>query len=345
MLSIAILGVGWAGTRHVEAIRKFGRKIRVDCIVDNDAGHLRTKAEEFGVQKTYTDFQDAFADPEVDAVSICLPHALHCPVALAAAAAGKHILCEKPIAMTVDEATRMIDAAAAHSVKLYVAENLPYQPMSRFLREVVKTGRHIGELTFAGLSAGFQAKPYYGYPGRRAWLSTPELGGTGTWMLHGIHTMAQLRFILGEVETVYIREHHASSFTRADLEGTMSGLLTMESGIHVSVVQTCETRLSHNLRGYVLHGDEGSLRAFREGYEVLGRAHDRGQEPQLLNYPEQEFSDYAEEMGAFADYVSGVSVGPTTAESERRSLAIVQAGYESAQTGRPVNLRKRFGEL
>jgi predicted dehydrogenase len=345
MLRIAIVGVGWAGTRHVEAIGELGRKLTVDCLVDNDADHLKATAKALGIEKTYTDLPDALADPNVDAVSICAPHNLHCTLALEAAAAKKHVLCEKPIALTVDDATRMIDAAETHGVKLYVAEHLPYAPMSKFLRELVSTGKYIGEPTFASLVAGFQAKPYYRYPGRRSWLSTPEQGGTGTWMLHGIHNMAQLRFIFGDVETIYVREHKASSFQRRDVEGTMSGLLTMESGIHVSVTQTCETRPPGKVGGYVLHGDEGSVHASQEGCEVFSRTHDRDQQPLFISYPEEALSDYAQEMEAFVDNITGVSVGPTTARSERRSLAIVQGGYESAQTGRPINLKDRFGEL
>ena len=94
------------------------------------------------------------------------------------------------------------------------------------------------------------------------------------------------------------------------------------------------------MAGYLLHGDQGSVRASPNGCEVFA-----GSEPQLLNYPHEDLSDYAQEMEAFADYVAGVSVGPTTGESERRSLAIVQAGYESAQTGRPIHLKERFGSL
>ena len=342
MVRVAVIGVGWAGTRHVEAIRELGRKITVDCIVDNDSSFLKAKAEELSISRTYTDFRDALSDPEIDAVSICLPHSLHCPVALEAAAAGKHILCEKPIALTVEYATRMIDAAAKHEVKLYVAENLPYAPMSKFIRKLVLSQEYTGELTFASFAAGFQAQQY-GYPGRRAWLSTPELGGTGAWMLQGIHSMAQLRYILGEVQTVYMREHRASSFQRDDLEGTMSGLFTMESGIHVSVSQTCETRLSHNLNGYVIYGDKGTIRASKEGCEVYSSDSDKPL--QFLSYPKEELSDYAQEMEAFSDYIAGTAFGPTSAESERRSLAIVQAGYESVQTGKPINLNERFGQL
>ena len=344
MLRVAVIGVGWAGTRHVQAMSELGRKLTVDCLVDNDAGFLAAKAEELGVHKTYTDYRVALIDPDVDAVSICTPHGLHCPMALEAAAAGKHILCEKPMALTVDDASRMIEAAEKHCVKLYVAENLPYEPMSRFMIEIVQSGQYVGELTYASLVRGFWGQNY-GYPGRRAWLALPEQGGTGTWTLHGIHTVAQMRYILGEVETVYVREHRASSYVRTDLEGTMSGLLTMESGIHVSIVQTSETRLPGNVGGYVLYGDRGSLRASRAGCEAYGNAAGNSQEPLLLKYPEGALSSYAQEMEAFADYVAGVSIGPTTGTSERRSLAIVQAGYESARTGKPICLEERFGKL
>ena len=125
MLRIAIIGVGWAGTRHVEAIRELGRKVTVDCLVDGDADFLKAKSEELRVQKTYVDIDDVLADPEVDAVSVCLPHALHCEVAVAAAGAGKHVLCEKPMALTVEEATRMTKAAGHKRCKARASDGGP----------------------------------------------------------------------------------------------------------------------------------------------------------------------------------------------------------------------------
>jgi len=339
MLRTAILGMGWAGTRHVQAIRELGSKISVACIVDNDADFLKAKGDELGIERQYTHYGDALADSDVDAVSICLPHALHCPVALEAIQAGKHILCEKPIALSVSDATRMISAAGRQGVKLYVAENAVYTPMSRLLREIVTGRSMIGELTFASVVEGFRALDY-GYPGRRAWLSEPKRGGTGTWMLHGIHSVARLRYILGEVETVYMQQHHSSSFKRPDLEGTMTGLFTLASGVHVSITQTCETYLGDQ-KGYFLFGDRGTIHATEDGCEATLDTGER----QWLPYADIGLSPYALEMEAFADYVSNRVTGPTTGKSERRSLAIVQAGYESAQSGQPVNLRDRFGEL
>jgi predicted dehydrogenase len=340
MIGLAIIGVGWAGERQARAVQELGRKVRVECLVDTDADFLRAKAAELGISKTYTTLQAALDDEAVDAVSICAPHVFHCPLGLQAAAARKHILCEKPIALTVEDATRMIDAADNNGVSLYVAENLCYTPMSRALHRIVAGQEYIGELVAASFVGGFRAQNF-GYPGRRAWLTQPAAGGTGTWMLHGIHSMAQLRFILGEVDTVYLREHHATAFERPDIEGTVSGILTLASGVNVSVLQTCEVALPGDLRGYTLYGDQASIRAYADGYTVLSNQGDS----EHFSYPVSDLSDYAAEIEAFADYVAGTAEGPTTGRSERRSLAVVQAGYESMHSGQPVHLPTRFGPL
>lgn len=343
MLRIAIIGLGWAGTRHVEAIRELDQKLDVIALMDTDSTHLAERANHFGVTKTYTDFDDVLTDPTIDAVSICTPHALHCPMAIAAAEAGKQVLVEKPMALTVDEATRMIDAAAAYGVNLYVAEQAPYTAQSAFLRSVVQNQTPIGKLTAASVRAGFRS-PDFGYAGRRAWLTTLEEGGTGTWMLQGIHTVAQMRYVFGEFTTVYMQEHKAISFNRADLEGTMHGLLTMMDGTAVSIIQTCETKIATELNGYILHGEEGSILAGRDGYRLFN-AESVDEMPPLQSYPDATFSAYVLEMEAFADYVNGEAIGPTTGESERRSLAIVQAGIESVASGKPIDLSVRFGEI
>ncbi len=341
MLKVAIVGVGWAGSRHAEAIGELDRKVSLAALVDDDSDHLLERARALDVPKTHSSLEDALSDPSVDAVSICTPHALHRPMAVSAAQAGKHVLVEKPMALTVEDASAMIDAADEHGVKLFVAENMPYEAQSRLLRDEVQTGRNIGEITSASVAAGFRAGDSYGYPGRRAWLAEPHLGGTGSWMLHGIHTMAGLRHVLGEVDTVYMREHRAVGFPRNDLEGTMSGLFTLESGVNVSVVQSAETRFRGGIGGYIIHGERGTIRASGEGWELLAD----GQDPGIRPYPAEPLSGYALEYEAFADYVSGEAEGPTTGRSERRTLAIIEAGYESARTGLPVTLKDRFGEL
>jgi UDP-N-acetyl-2-amino-2-deoxyglucuronate dehydrogenase len=348
-LRLAIVGVGWAGTRQAQAVQELGESaeagsVEVVALVDNDADFLAAKAAELGVGRVYTRVEDALADPEIDALSICTPHPLHAPMALVAARAGKHVLVEKPIALSVDEATHMIEAAEANGVTLYVAENEAYTARARFLRQLVHSGEPIGAVTTALLVAGFRSESF-SYPGRRDWLTRPEAGGTGTWMLHGIHSMAELRAIFGEVETVYLRQHKTASFQRRELEGTVTGVLTLASGPHIAIVQSSETKLPGNLGGYVVHGERGSVRAGKERVELFLADSADPHTPQIVNYPQSPLSEYAQEIAAFAAAVQSGEAGLTGGRSERRTLAIVQAGYESMETGLPVHLRERFGPL
>ena len=314
-------------------------------LVDTDATHLKAKAAEFGIEQIATSLKGALTDESVHAIAIATPHPDHAPSAIAAAEAGKHVIVEKPMAMTVDEANRMIAAAEANGVRLFVAENASYSPATTTLRGIVDSGDHTGSLTFATIIDGFRADNY-GYPGRRAWLALPQHGGTGTWLLHGIHTLAQLRAVFGEVATVYARETKTPGFSRPDLEGTMTCLFGMESGLSVLLVQSCETRFPRGQKAITLFGENGSVHADRDGMTVHSIDVDAATStPRRIDYPATELSDYALEFRAFAAYIAGDKSAPTDGYSERRTLAIAQAAMESVATGRPVILGDRFAAL
>jgi UDP-N-acetyl-2-amino-2-deoxyglucuronate dehydrogenase len=337
MIRLAIVGAGWAGERQTRAAAELGSRVSVTCLADNDGPFVAQKARELGILRTCTSFEDVLARPDVDAVSLCTPHAQHCEQAVAAARAGKHVLVEKPMALSVADAGRMIDAAAAAGVRLYVAESECYTPRAHWLADAVGERALVGEVVAAAVLNGFRSE-LFRYPGRREWLTRPELGGTGTWTLHGIHSMAEVRRVLGEVRTVYLREHHAASFATPEIEGTMSGHLTMASGLGVSVMQSCESRAG-GLGGWLLFGTRGTVHAGADGYRLLSAD---GEPAAEAPYPARSLSPYAEEITAFADWIETGVPGPTTAESERHTLAIIEAGYESARTGKPIDLDTLF---
>jgi predicted dehydrogenase len=345
---LAIVGLGWAGTRQAEAAAELGREVEVVALVDNDPDFLAERATALGVARTYPDLEAALADPDVEAVSICTPHTLHADQAIAAAGAGRHVLVEKPMAMTVADAARMAAAAEAAGVCLYVAESEVYLPYSLHLRTLVQAGE-VGELTFASHVSGYRA-PSPSYPGRRAWLTLPELGGTGSWYLQGVHAIASVRYVLGEIATVFVRDHHTSSWERPDLEATMSALFVLESGLGVWFVQSTETQVPPALRGFQLYGERGVIIGGRDGYDLhrtgLAREGSDAERPvEHHPYPDPGLSSYALELDAFARTARGEVVGPTTGRAEMWTLAVLEAGAESARTGLPVSLRERFPEL
>jgi predicted dehydrogenase len=238
----------------------------------------------------------------------------------------------------------MVDTATAAGVTLYVAEQHPYEARFGELRRIVRSGDHIGELAFAACVAGYRA-PSPSYEGRRAWLTDPSAGGTGTWMLQGVHTVAALRYVLGEVVSVYLLDHRTGSFERPDLEATMSGVVELESGVVVWLVQTTETALKPKLTGFRLYGDAGVVIGRDEVLDVYVGDPRHGEQPTVLAYPEQALSAHALDLQAFGDTVAGRAVGPTTGRSERRTLAVIEAGCESARTRLPVDLRERYPEI
>jgi predicted dehydrogenase len=274
-----------------------------------------------------------------DAVAICSPHAFHADQAIAALRAGAHVIVEKPMALTLEDADRMIAAADAAGRVLGVAENEAYEPWVDQVREMVVRRGRIGELAFGVVTAGGRVPA--GYPGRRSWLTRLEQGGTGPWMLLGIHTVATIRRMLGEVESVYAREHRTSGYPRPDLDGTVHVLLTLEGGTTVTLVQTAEVDLGSERKTVWLYGDQGVIQADRAGWS-LQRASVRPPVPEVGGWDaEGAWSAYALEMAAFARAIHGVDEMQTSGRHERGSLAVVLAVEASLRTGLPVRVDGR----
>ena len=152
-------------------------------------------ASRFGGIDSFGSYESAAADPRVDAMYICTPHHLHLAHVMLAAAAGKHVLVEKPIARTLDEAGAIIDAAERTGVNLMVAENYRFMPGIRLARQLIEDGS-IGKLRMVQIQeeALFQ-------PG--GWRDDPELNGGGVFIDGGIHKADGLVFLAGRPETVF----------------------------------------------------------------------------------------------------------------------------------------------
>ncbi|CAN5605269.1 hypothetical protein BH20CHL7_BH20CHL7_03720 [soil metagenome] len=339
-IRLAIIGAGWAGRRQAEAVQELDGRFEVVCFVDPDVEHAAGVARELGIATATDDLPGVLSDGTIDAVSICTPHRLHASMTVAAARHGKHVLVEKPMATTVAEGLEMLAAARSHGVRLVVAENQVYEAATQRLREVVSAPEALGNVAFASIVDGYRARDPR-YAGRRDWLTDPAAGGTGTWMLQGIHTVARIRAIFGEISSVYVREHRTPTFRRDDLEATMSALLVTASGFSIWLVQTPEVALPARFMIQVF-GDESTLIGDATGFETIeadGRRSDRHV------FEPGPRSSYALELAAFAAEIHEAEIAPTTASSEIRSLAVVEAGHESARTNRPVEIRTRYPDL
>jgi predicted dehydrogenase len=156
-------------------------------------------ARQHGARRWYGDWREVLADREIDAVYLATPVGLHAEQAVAAAEAGKHVLCEKPMALDVESCQRMVSAARSHGVRLGVAYYRHHYPVVGRLRELIASGE-IGRPVLAQVQAFELFDPPPGHP--RAWLLDKAIAGGGPMMDFGCHRIEVLLDLLGPVAEV-----------------------------------------------------------------------------------------------------------------------------------------------
>jgi len=140
----AVFGSGFMGRVHTEAIRRLGN-VEVVALASLDVSSERRLAEQFAVKRVESDYRKVLEDPSIDAVHICTPNAQHFPMAMEALQAGKHVVCEKPLAITVEEARTLVAAAAKSGRRDCLNHNLRAYPLVQQIRRMCQAGE-LGEL-------------------------------------------------------------------------------------------------------------------------------------------------------------------------------------------------------
>lgn len=139
MIKSAVVGVGFIGEEHIEAIRRTNLGW-VEAIVGRDLEKTKAKAEVFQIPHYYNDIQQVLENPEIQVVHICTPNALHYPMVKKALEAGKHVVCEKPLTMTEDEARELTELAEQKNLVNAIHFNIRYYPLVRQAKVMIEKG-------------------------------------------------------------------------------------------------------------------------------------------------------------------------------------------------------------
>jgi 1,5-anhydro-D-fructose reductase (1,5-anhydro-D-mannitol-forming) len=282
------------------------------------------------------------ADARVDGVFVCSPNALHAEQVVQAAQAGKHVLCEKPMATTVADAVRMVQACRRAGVTLGVAFNLRQHPAYIRARELVAAGA-LGRVVVAQGQWAFGVRGRDGAPARTAltqWWDTPDLiGGASTMMGTGVHVVDLMRFVLGQ-EITEITAVTDGQTAAKPLEQIACLTLRFSGG---TLGQVTASRLLPDSRNdFRLYGIQGRI----EGREALWEARTGRFEVvsetvnETAEYPEALLPNYVAEL---EDFQQAVATGREPAATGVDGLRVVEATVamiESARSGRTVKLER-----
>ncbi|MET0422731.1 MAG: Gfo/Idh/MocA family oxidoreductase [Actinoplanes sp.] len=344
-MRFAVIGAGVIGATHARLITTLPGRAELVAVVDSDRERAGAVAAEFGGDPL-GDLEAACARDDVDAVSICLPSGAHADAAVTALRAGKHVIVEKPIDVTLAAADRLIAAEQETGRTVAVISQRRFQRAPAFVHEAVTAGR-LGRITSGIAESTFwRPQSYYDSGG---WRGTQALDGGGALMNQGIHAVDLLLWMLGEPVEVQAYSGRLAH-DRIDVEDTVSASVRFAGGALGTIFATTAAYPGLPVRLSV-HGDRGSAVIEREevSYFHAADAEQPGEDPG---------HNQAEPVGGaagtesiddahrdqYADFVDAVEQGrpPLIGTRDgRRALELVLGVYESARTGRPVALGRR----
>src|SRR5690625_1752985 len=229
ILKVGVIGCGSiAKFRHLPEYEG-NKDVEIVAVCDIIEERVKETAEVYGA-KAYTDYKELLADDSIDVISVCLPNYLHAPVSIAASNAGKHVLCEKPMATSREEAEAMIEAAAKNNKKLMIGHNQRFVSSHEKAREIIASGE-IGKIYSFRTAFGHPGPEAWSIDGRDSWFFNKEEAFIGAMGDLGVHKTDLMRYILGEefVETAGFVETNAKADT--DIDDNAVCVLKTESGI------------------------------------------------------------------------------------------------------------------
>jgi 1,5-anhydro-D-fructose reductase (1,5-anhydro-D-mannitol-forming) len=333
-LGWGIVGAGDIANRVTAPAMKAARGNELVAVLRRTRAGAEEFAARHGARRAYDRLEDLLADPEVGAVYIATPVARHHPETLAAAAAGKHVLCEKPLALDAAEGIEMRDACARAGVLLgtcfYQRFNARHAKIRALLNEEA-----VGRVTAVRMN--FSGR----LPDRPdAWRQVPEESGGGPYMDCGSHCADLLRFFFGEI--VEVAAFADTLVARHRVEDTATSLLRLRGGAHAVVSCHWTTGDPDESRGSMIevHGTEGVIISFPL-HEKFSRGTLRlvtGSRDESWSF---EASTHVAMLEDFAAAVAERRPPAITGDDGIASLRVVEAAYESSRTRRAVALEPR----
>ena len=334
-LKVGIIGVGAIADNHFQGYQSISAEII--GISDINEETLKTRKTQWNAEHIYTDYKELLANPNIEAVSICTPNAYHAPITIDVAKAGKHILCEKPISMSLDEAKEMIEVAEQYKVVLQIGHHLRSASGPRQAKQILDQGT-LGDITFVRLR---QAHDWGGDSKVRGVFGSKAHQGGGAMLDNGCHMMDLARYFAGNISQIFA--HIATlKYDDIDVEDTSHASLRFESGA-LGSVENAWTATGWE-EGFWIYGTQGSLEfTNRNGEPALihsfrssvGQGWDK---TDRASYSFSSEGGHIQQIKHFQDSIRTGSAVICSGKDGLEAIRLVLAGYDSAENNKPTAL-------
>jgi len=330
MLNVAVVGMGWWG-KTIISVLEGSSKLRVARAVEIDPAAVADFAARHGLKVT-SSFDEVLRDPAIAGVVLCTPHTQHTDQIVAAARAGKHVFCEKPLSMTRADVLRAIDAVNANKVVLAVGHERRFEPPIVELMRVVRSGELGAPLQ---IEANFSQDKFLALPADNWRLSGKE-APAGPMTATGIHLLDLSVGVFGEADHVYASvKQLGSQLVNGD---TLAVLVSFKGGGHALISAILATPFEGRFAVYCSAG----------WIEVRDKTHPeaptgwtltkclRGGAREVREYPPA--PNVLANLEAYADAAEGRAPYPVPQSQMIANISALEAIFESAKHGKLVNV-------
>jgi len=329
----AVVGLGSYATRQIMPQFKGCDHARLVALVSGTPAKLEQYGTEYDIPRmhrySYADFDRIRDNPDIDAVYIILPNAMHAEYTIRAARAGKHVMCEKPMAVSAVECEAMIAACKRANRKLMIGYRCRFEPYNKLAIELARGG-HVGQTRIINAEHGFYAQP-------NQWRLDRALSGGGSLMDIGIYSLNAARYLTGEepIEVSAVESTDRSDPRFRTVEDRINFLLRFPSGIEAMCVSSYNS--AHN--AYRVVGKDGWIDmepATQYDGHVMHIRKDGVVTPRVLPAPRR--NQFQAQLDHLPESVFANTQPITAGEEGLADLRVMEAIYRSAREGRHVKM-------
>ncbi|MCZ8513233.1 Gfo/Idh/MocA family oxidoreductase [Paenibacillus filicis] len=349
-INIGLIGAGSISELHLQAYKK-QPDVRLSAICDLNGDRAREKASRYGIPQVYTDYRDLLSDPEIEAVSICTWNDTHAEIGIAALRAGKHVLVEKPLCRTVEEALQMQAAVRETGKILQVGFVRRYDDKARLIRRFIEKGE-VGDIYYAKASILRRL----GNPG--GWFADSSRSGGGPLIDIGVHMIDLCWYLMGRPKAVsvsgntYNRLGNRSNvrglsfYKAADYDASLNtvedmanAMIRFENGASLMVDVSFTLHASKDEVTVKLYGDKGGIEA-EPSLLIVSEKHDTilNIEPQIDHKTIQIEAAFQNEVKHFIECCRTGNTPISPVEDGLEIMKILCGIYESARLGQEIKL-------
>jgi predicted dehydrogenase len=327
-ISIGLIGCGGITTTHIRGYLRIPEQVKVTAVSDVVAENAKQRAAEVGGAEVYSDYHEMITQANIDAVDICLPHHLHKDAIVAAAKAGKHILCEKPLCLTVEEANEVEQAIKESGVTLMCAHNQLTLPPVAKVKEMINEGV-FGKVYEIRTTDSF----YHNFdPDSIGWRGHRAMIGGGELIDTGYHPTYLLLYLANSepTEVTAMLSKHRLEFM--DGEDSAQVLVRFKDGAVGNIVTSWAYEPASITEKFSIVAEKGS--AYSNGSDLHYKI--RGSELQKIEFPGVD--TFAEEIEDFITCLRE-KTRPVNTETEGINvLKVILGAYKSVEEKRTVTL-------